>query len=108
MIIILIDFKSVDALHTEGKDKQEFSFFLFAVTCPPLILEYGEVAYNTSLLNDGLYLTTGYSVDTIASFSCNEFHHRHGSSSVICQSSGSWSGHTPVCNACNKIKLILY
>ena len=101
MIIILNDFKFVYALHVEGNEKLEFSIFLFAVTCPPLILEYGEVAYNTPLWNDELYLTTGYSVDTTASFSCNEFHHRYGSSSVICQSSGSWSGHTPICNAYN-------
>ena len=91
--------------HMKGKDKQEFLIVFYVVTCPPLVLEYGEVAYTTPLLTDQAFLTTGYSVGTNASFSCYEFHHRHGSGSVTCQSSGTWSGSTPICSARNKMKI---
>ena len=83
----------------------------YSVSCPSLTLENGEVDYNTHLLTELLYysyhlfnddfLKTGYSVGTMASFSCDEFYSREGSNSVICQSTGNWSLSTPICNASN-------
>ena len=59
--------------------KKNGNFLLFyAVSCPPLSLENGEVVYNTSLLYDETYLITGYSLNTMASFSCDEFYSREG------------------------------
>ena len=63
------------------------------VTCPPLSLDNGQVAYNTPTLNGG------YPVDTEASISCNQYHQREGPNSVICQNSGNWSPQMPTCNA---------
>ena len=89
------------------KEKQEFSI-VFTVSCPSLILENGEVSYNTPSLYDDHFVRTGYSVGTMASFSCDKFYSLEGFSSVICQSSGYWSQSAPICNASNKNKLIFY
>ena len=93
-------------VHYIQRAKKNKNFLLFyAVTCPPLILENGEVAYNTSLLIDEVFPThptSGYSVNTMASLSCDKFYHRQESSSVICENSGNWNELTPICNACYK------
>ena len=107
MIIIFNNIKFVDVLHKMQRKTLLFLIF-YAVTCPPLFLEYGEITYTTSLLPDELYLRHGYSVGTMASFSCYEFHNREGSSSMTCQSSGNWSGSIPICSACNKMNILLY
>ena len=77
-------------------------FLLFyAVSCPPLMLENGDADYSTDILYDDHSLRYGYSVGTNASLSCDQFYDRHGSSSVLCQSSGNWSDSIPICNASN-------
>ena len=60
-----------------------------------LSLENGEITYNTSSLNGD------YPLYTVASFSCDEFYSREGSSSAICQNSGNWNPQAPTCNASN-------
>ena len=68
------------------------------VICPPLSLRYGEVKYNTSLLTDDYQLNRGYSINTTASFSCDEHNITEGSTSAICQNSGNWSEQLPICS----------
>ena len=77
------------------------SFFYAEVGCPGLRrLENGRIDYNTSYFTiEFLFL---YRVNTLASFSCDEYYHREGSSSAICQSSGNWSEETPICAASNE------
>ena len=82
------------------------NFCFYTVACPPLRLG-NSLTYNTSLLRDELYLRHGYSVGTMASFLCDEFYPREGSSSVICQSSGNWGQQTPICNRSNENKTYL-
>ena len=79
----------------ESDTKIMFLNFL-AVTCASLSLENGEIEYNASLLNGR------YPVYTMASFSCNQFYNRTGSSSTICQIYGNWSQQTPTCSASNE------
>ena len=94
---IVIILNNLWIYHMKGKDKQKFLIVFYVVTCPPLSTpQYGTLGYNSSLLRD-LYLTTGYSVGTVASFSCHGFYRMEGSSSIVCESSGNWNGSTPTC-----------
>ena len=76
----------------------------YAVICHPLNLINDEAAYNTSLLSDNEYSRRGYSVGTMASFSCDG----EESGSVICQSSGNWSEPGPTCIAGNENGTVFY
>ena len=86
--------------HNDSKCFIHFDIVLFyTVVCPFLRLENGKIDYNTTSLV--YYDNFGYSVNTMASFSCDTFYHREGNSSAICQSSGNWSEPTPTCNSSN-------
>ena len=86
--------------HNDSKCFIHFDIVLFyTVVCPFLTLTNGKVDYNTSRMV--YYDNYGYSVNTMASFSCDTFYHREGNSSAICQSSGNWSEPTPTCNSSN-------
>ena len=76
----------------------------YAVICHPLNLINGEAAYNTSELHDKGYARRGYSVGTMATFSCDG----EESGSVICQSSGNWSEPGPTCIASNENENVFY
>ena len=74
--------------------------------CPPLYVQNGRAAYNTSLLTGPPpTFIRRYSVGTMVSFSCDNHNIREGSGSAICQNSGMWSEQSPICNACNEHKL---
>ena len=86
--------------HNDSKCFHTLSYcFVYTVVCPHLTLENGEVDYNTTRMV--YYDNDGYSVNTMASFSCLGFHLREGNSSAICQSSGNWSEPTPTCYSSN-------
>ena len=60
--------------------------------CRPTPILNGEVQYNTSLLTDEYAnFFGGYSVGTMANFSCNESYEREGPNSAICLDSQMWS-----------------
>ena len=61
------------------------------VICPTLSLANGEIIYNTSSTNGG------YTVDTIASLTCDLGYTLSGSSSITCQPSGSWNRPVAIC-----------
>ena len=67
------------------------SNYFLVVTCDSLSLSHGDVDYDNDAV-DG-----GYPVDTTASFSCDSKYDKKGSSSITCQTSGSWSDDTPHC-----------
>ena len=75
----------------------------YTVVCPPLRLDNGNIEYNTSLLYEDLYGSTGYSAGTMASFLCDDLYERVGNNSVLCQESGDWSGPAPICSSSNLI-----
>ena len=52
----------------------------------------GDVDYSNDPVNGG------YTVDTVATFSCNFGYRREGSSSRTCQPSGHWNKQNPTCN----------
>ena len=64
-------------------------------TCPLLRLRNGQVAYNQTALEDR------YPVQTSASFTCDVNYILVGTTSTICQSSGSWTKDRPRCQGNN-------
>ena len=78
--------------------------YLYIEFCTPLHVQNGQVLYNTSLsygIHNASFIS-GYSVGTMASFSCDEHNIREGSSSATCQNSGMWSEQPPICNQSNE------
>ena len=61
------------------------------VTCLALYLENGELSYNESLANGE------YAVDTMVYFTCNYGFENSGTSSAVCQTTGTWDQETPTC-----------
>ena len=64
---------------------------MFLVTCVALSLDNGQVGYHTPVGDEG------YTVDTVAYFSCAYGFVLSGSSSTICQTSGNWNPEPPMC-----------
>ena len=65
------------------------------------MLENGQIIYNNSQATNG-----GYSVSTVASFSCNIGFSQSGPSSSTCQTSGNWNQQTPTCIESNKNNIL--
>ena len=66
------------------------------VACAHIRLDNGEVNYDGSRVP--FAFTDKYSVDTVATFSCNPGYSLSGSSSSICQDSGTWDPQPPTCD----------
>ena len=70
------------------------STYFSVVICEALQLpENGDISYNESLVRN-----EGYTVDTLASFTCNSGYNLNGSDSSICRNSGNWNQETPTCD----------
>ena len=62
------------------------------VTCSALTLSNGGVNYSTNAVSQS------YTVDTVASFSCNRGYSLSGSTSRTCQTSRLWTSELPTCS----------
>ena len=69
--------------------------FFTLVACTLLRLDNGEVNYEGSIVS--FHFIDKYSVDTMASFSCDDGYSLTGPSSSICQDSGTWDPEIPTC-----------
>ena len=76
-----------------------FKYFV-VVTCSALMLSNGGVSYNTNVTNGG------YTVDTVATISCNRGYSLSEFSSRTCQTSGRWNQQIPSCNQSNTVYLV--
>ena len=71
--------------------------FFSVVTCSSLSLTNGQITYDTSPTNGG------YTVDTIASLTCDLGYTLSGSSSITCQPSGNWNQPVAICGESNRM-----
>ena len=79
----------------EKYNLRHFSNIFTLVACSPLKLPNSVVSYDGSIVSYAF--TDKYSVDTVATFSCNPGYSLSGSSSSICQDSGTWDPQPPTC-----------
>ena len=93
-------------LHTTDKKNPENSNCFYTEVCPHLSLENGRVEYNKPEFHkfEKGEPVQGYTVNTMASFLCDTFYqiNLNGSSPVICQNTGNWSGQLPTCDSSNE------
>ena len=62
------------------------------VNCASQSLENGQISYNTLPLEN-----RGYTVGTLASFTCMNTYNLFGSEASICQENGTWNQAIPLC-----------
>ena len=72
---------------------QLFSFMCFIIVSCPSLSEPNNGMINCSLGDDGVSF-----YEDSCSFTCNTGYELFGSESRTCQSDGSWSGNTTMCN----------
>ena len=77
--------------------RQEFAIYFVSVTCSALTLSDDGVSYNTDAISGR------YTVDTVATLTCDRGYSLSGNGSRTCQNSGNWE-QVPTCTQSNKNK----